>query len=114
MTKKENHVLIYITKGALGVHAGVYHDERCWAAHPTDAGTAAWRAAVKFWFGKGANYAWTYANVARVTVKPHSENTWQADLCPFTPNVPAAKKTAPVKTKPIKKSRELARRKGKS
>lgn len=75
-------VEIYITAGALGIHAGVYSHKRCWAAHPNDKATAAFRAAVKFWFGKGTNAAWLYKNLQRVTVRQNTENTWKAALGP--------------------------------
>jgi hypothetical protein len=79
-SSKPATVQIYITAGALGRHAGVYSHDRCWAAHPSDDATAAWRAAVKFWFGKGTNAAWMYKNVRRVTVVKNTDRTWQAHL----------------------------------
>jgi len=77
---KATTIQIYITNGALGKHAGAYSNNRCWAAHPTDAETAAWRCAVKFWFGKGTNAAWSYRNIKRVVIWRNSDNTWQATL----------------------------------
>jgi hypothetical protein len=81
-SSKPSTVQIYITAGALGRHAGVYSHDRCWAAHPTDDATAAWRAAVKFWFGKGTNAAWRFDNVRRVAVVKNTDLTWQAYLAP--------------------------------
>lgn len=75
---------IWIQPGKLGHHAGAYHSRRVWAAHPKDIATAAWRCAVKFWFGKGHNSAWLYSNVLRVTVAPDSDHTWIATLAPAT------------------------------
>jgi hypothetical protein len=103
---KPTTVQIYITSGALGRHAGVYSNDRCWAAHPTDDATAAWRAAVKFWFGKGQNSAWVYKNVARVSVVKNTDLTWQATLADQDA---AARETKTEKTKRLWKRMESKR-----
>lgn len=112
--KKPDRIQIYITAGKLGKHAGVYHSDRCWAAHPTDVETAAFRAAIKFWFGKGHNAAWLYRHVKRVAVNHESGSTWNAQLQPVEQlTIPAVEK-AVRETKPKPAPTKRAKKKAKA
>ena len=59
---------IYVQEGSYGYHAGTRGTDRNYAAHKTDATTAAFRAAIKHWFPSRANGVLLYSEIRSVTV----------------------------------------------
>lgn len=56
---KLKRIELFCQPGAFGIHAGTRPSSRSWGAHATDAATAAYRAALRFWFGPGKDKAYT-------------------------------------------------------
>lgn len=71
---------IYVQEGTYGFHAGTRGDIRNYAAHKTDAATAAFRAAVKHWFPSRHNNVLQYAEIRSVTVARIGEGEFRAWL----------------------------------
>lgn len=58
-TAKVKTIELFCQPGSFGIHAGTRPTSRSWGAHATDAATAAYRAAMRFWFGPGKDKAYT-------------------------------------------------------
>ena len=59
---------IYVQEGSYGFHAGTRGTDRNYAAHQTDATTAAFRAAIKHWYPSRANGVLLYSEIRSVTI----------------------------------------------
>jgi hypothetical protein len=71
---------IYVQQGSYGFHAGTRGTARNYAAHKTDAATAAFRAAVKHWFPSRQNNVLLYSEIRSVTIDKIGEGEFRAWL----------------------------------
>lgn len=75
-----SEITMYCQPGVKGIHAGGRRPCNVWAAHKDDEATAAYRCAVKHWFGHRPNFNYTSTELHSVEVLRLGEHVWGARL----------------------------------
>ncbi len=109
-------VELFVQPGSLGFHATTYPATEIWGAHKDDPATAAYRCALRFFWGKGSDRHWTFEQLASVGLVQTAADRFVAMKVPFKLSqsaefkraaAPAVKKPAASKqTKPKTKAKK--------
>lgn len=76
-------VELFVQPGKFGHHATTFPATEIWGAHKDDPATAAYRCALRFFYGKVEHPQWTFEQLASVGLIQTAENRYMAMKVPF-------------------------------